>query len=1259
MKLTLITAVLSASAFFVALPAAAQVGSTTEIITGTVTGPDGKPIAGARVEVMSIELQTTRGRTTNEKGQYTLLFPDGGGQYRVTVKAIGMTAHVFNITRQSDEDRLIADARLSPSTQRLGQVVVQARQAPPTTDRATPGSQERNLTGEQLYRLPVDPTDIAAVAGLAPGVVTLGATDSSASAFSVAGQRTDQNQITLDGLSFGTGSVPSEAVRNTRVITNTYDVARGQFTGGQVASTTRGGTNQVQGSLGYVMNEPDLQFPDSSSTTFGQRYTQNQLSFGLGGPFAQDKAFWFASAQWRVRSDGLQSLLNANDQILQRYSVSPDSAQRFLGVLDRFGVPASTALVPAGRNTDVLTALSREDFVIGDHHTLTVRGDWNWQQQDATRMSALSVPAHGGDLKSLGGGALASLSSQFDNGIINEMRVYASRSDNTQQPFVVLPEGRVRVSSVLTDGSTGISSLSFGGNGGLPTETSAKQLEFSNEVSLFRAGSAHRVKLGVLLNISAFDNTQSANQYGAFTFNSLADFDANLPSQFTRTLEPTRRQGDATSGAVYLGDTWRVSRAFQTTFGVRLEGTRFDGRPQYNPAVDALFGRRTDNFPSETHASPRFGFTWTSNVPAPRQPGDTARGAQGGGFGGGDRGGRGGFGGRGGGGGGANLFAGLVSTIVRGGIGEFRGRAPTGLFTSALGATGLAGTESQLVCIGGATPVPDWSSYLANSSSIPDKCADGGNAAPAIFAAQRPNVTTFAPDFAAPRSWRASLGVQHRLFGRYTGSLDATYSLGTNLYGVTDMNLNATPQFRLADEGNRPVYVTPAAIITTTGAVQSLSSRVAPQFGSVFGVFSGLRSDTRQLVASVNGFNSLGMAVSMSYTFSMSRDQSSFSGGSAAQGFGSPTTDGDPNVRRWARSDLERRHTIVGTATWPVTPSWELTGVMRFTSGQPYTPRIAGDINGDGARNDRAFIFDPKAAPDTALANGMSRLIANSPSRIRECLTSQVGHVADRNSCTAGWYPSLSLQVNYRPDHFGLKRNLMISGSMTNPLAGLDLLSHGSNNLQGWGQPNRVDPNLLYVTGFDPLSNRFRYQVNERFGDQRAATSAVVLQPFQLSVTFRYTVGPDRQREMLLVAQRMARGGRDSTGAPAAPGDMSGMVRRYAPNVFAQLIQMKDTLALTTEQVVKLTAMSDSLGVKIDTLAAHLQERVKKIGNNADPAAAMATLRPVLAEAQELGARSISQAQTVLTKDQWAKVPERIKAPRQIFGPGGVRPPRP
>ena len=1245
----------------------AQVGSTTDIITGKVTAPDGQPVVGARVEVMSVELQTTRGRNTNDKGIYTLLFPDGGGQYRVTVKAIGFAPFSQTLIRQADEDRLELNAKLSKNTTTLAAFNVNARQpAPNTNDRPTPGSTERNLTAEQLYRLPIDPSDIAALAGLAPGVVTLSATDSSSSAFSVAGQRTDQNQITLDGMSFGSGGVPAEAVRNTRVITNTFDVARGQFTGGQVASTTRGGTNAVQGSVGYLVNEPDLQFDDSSTTASGQKFTSNQLSFGLGGPIERDATFWFGSASARFNSTGLQSLLTANDQILLRNNVAPDSAARFLSLLQGYGVPTVTALVPAGHNTDSFNALTREDFAIGDRHTLTLRGDWNFARQDVTRTSSLAVPSHGGNLRSLGGGFLASISSTFDNGIINEGRIYASTTNSNQNAFLIMPEGRVRVSSILNDNSLGISTLTFGGNGGLPSDNTTRQLEFSDEISYLKGGSLHRPKLGVLLNIGTFDQTASSNLFGSFTFNSLSDFAANIPSQYTRTLEPTRRQGDVTNAAIYIGDTWRVARGFQTTYGVRMEGTRFDGRPAYNPTVDSLFSRRTDNFPSEVHASPRIGFTWTSNIPPARVQNDSTRAADaarqfaatanGQPAGGGGRGGGGG-GFAGGAGGGANFFAGQSSWIVRGGIGEFRGKAPTGLFTSALGATGLSGAESQLVCIGPATPVANWAAYLADPTSIPSACADGGNAAASIFAATKRNVTTFAPDFGAPRSWRGSLGVQHHLFGRYTGSIDASYTLGKNLYGVGDLNLKSIPQFTIAAEGNRPIYVSPAAIVPTTGAVQNLQARVAPQFGNVYNVFSGLQSKTGQLVASINGFNSLGMQVSFSYTYSRSTDQSSFSGGSAAGGFSSPTTAGNPNVTEWGTSDLQRMHTFVTTASWPITPSLELTGVLRYNSGAPYTPRVNGDINGDGARNDRAFIYDPARAPDTAIANGMTRLIDHAPAHIRACLVSQLGQIAGRNSCTAGWQPSLSVQLNYRPDYFGLKRNLMISASLLNPLAGLDIALHGVNNLQGWGQTNRVDNQLLYVTGFDPSTNRFLYQVNERFGDQRSTTTTVIQQPFQVSLTARYTIGPDRARQALLAAQGAARGGRG--GATAGPGGVAaGIFRRYAPNIFRDILDRADTLklALNDSQKSLLKILSDSMAKEIDTLSVHLEDRVKKAGNNVDQAALTAYLRPVLAEAQNLGAKAVREAQIILTKEQWAKLPDRMKNPMAVFGgPGGTR----
>lgn len=1254
-----------------ATPLAAQTGNGTEIIVGRVLDTEGKPIEGARVEAMSIETQTTRGRTTNERGQFTILFPDGSGQYRVTARAIGYAPSTQTVIRQSDEDRLEVTLRLQKSAQQLQQFVVQASRGPlqSNADRPTPGTTERVLSGDQLYRLPVDGTDPTALAGLSAGVVTLGGSDSSASAFSVAGQRVDQNQITLDGLSFGTGSVPQEAVRASRVVTSTYDVARGQFTGGQVASTTRSGTNVLQGSLGYDLRAPEMQFYDEESIQFGQPYTQNQYSFGLGGPIIKDRVFWFGSAQWRDRSDGLQSLLSANESIFQRFGVSEDSAARFLDLVQAAGLAPRVDGVPSRRISENLSTLARLDIVLSDKHTLTLRGDWRFGVQDGQRISALSVPHAGGDLNSLGGGALASLISQFDNGVINEFRLYAAVDDRDSRPYLLAPAGRVQVVSDFADGSRSVSALTFGGNGALPQDIANDQLEATNEVSWISQDGAHRLKLGGLVNLSQYNQDYATNRSGTFTYNSLADLEANTPAQFTRTLAPSERNGGILNSAIYLGDTWRVSRAFQLTYGARLEHSSYSGEPAYNPAVEADFGRRTDRFPSETHVSPRVGFTWTLGLPPQGQqtgarPGAPGAGAAGGGggrpggFGGAAGGGLGGFGGAGGAGG---PFAGLATTIIRGGIGEFRGRAPSGLFTGAIDATGLPSGESQLICVGAEVATPDWAAYLANPANIPTTCVSGGGGGPIIT--QRPNVTTFDDDFVAPRSWRASLGVQRRMFERLNVSLDLSYALGVALYGVRDLNFDATPDFTLAAEGNRPVFVSPAAIVPATGAVNSLGSRVDADYGAVFAVGSGLRSDTRQATLGVNGFLRNGMLLSANYTYARSRDQSSFSCCNAQQAFGSPTTAADPNRTPWGTSDLERRHVIVTTVTMPLHPSVEFTMVGRATSGQPYTPRVANDINGDGARNDRAFIFNPATTADPALAAAMQNLLDDASPRVRDCLNSQLGQIAARNSCYAPWFPSLDLRLNYRPDRFGLKRNLMLSLQLVNPLAGLDRLINGRDE-EGWGQPRRIDPNLLYVTGFDAGQQRFTYAVNERFGDATGSGTAgrgvgQQLNPFQLALQLRYTIGPDRMRDAMLAAQASARGGRGGPGGGL--GDVGALIRRFAQNPFQQTLALRDTLALDSTQVRRLDALREAFDGRINTLAADVQARVQRIGNNADPQAIFQQLQGPLGDAQRIRTESVAALREVLSAQQWTRLPERIKNPPQGF-PGGGAPggaPRP
>ena len=52
-----------------AAPAAAQIGTSTDIITGIITDTLGHPIEDAVIEVFSLETQITRTARTNQRGR--------------------------------------------------------------------------------------------------------------------------------------------------------------------------------------------------------------------------------------------------------------------------------------------------------------------------------------------------------------------------------------------------------------------------------------------------------------------------------------------------------------------------------------------------------------------------------------------------------------------------------------------------------------------------------------------------------------------------------------------------------------------------------------------------------------------------------------------------------------------------------------------------------------------------------------------------------------------------------------------------------------------------------------------------------------------------------------------------------------------------------------------------------------------------------------------------------------------------------------
>src|SRR5207302_268505 len=238
--------------------AATQVGTTTDIITGTVTGPDNQPLAGALVQATSLATQGSRQRSSNASGRLAIVFPGASAQYTLTVPDVGMAPRRAAMPRP---------------------------------------------------------------------------------AFSVAGQRPTANRITLDGLAFGGAMVPQDAIRSARVVTNTYDVARGQFSGGLIASITRSGTNVPQGAFTYNVRDRALAWGGVTASPFSQGYTQNQIGGGMGGPVVRARLFVCGALQGRWKDQALPSLATADAATLERLGVSPDSAARFLALEGASGVP--------------------------------------------------------------------------------------------------------------------------------------------------------------------------------------------------------------------------------------------------------------------------------------------------------------------------------------------------------------------------------------------------------------------------------------------------------------------------------------------------------------------------------------------------------------------------------------------------------------------------------------------------------------------------------------------------------------------------------------------------------------------------------------------------------------------------------------------------------------------------------------------------------------------------------------------------------
>ena len=274
-------------------------------ISGETRDVTGAIISDATVTALNVATNAARTVITNDAGGYS--FPSlPPGTYMLKVEKAGFKTIVRNQIELQVQQAARIDFEMA-----VGQVTesieVQAGAMLLSTENATVGTVIEN---RRIVELPLNGRNYLQLVSLAPNVSTGFSTQGQAGArqggiraaqtISVAGQRTNFNHYTLDGVentdpNFNTFVVmPSiDALQEFKVQTGVYPAEFGRQTT-QINVLTKSGTNQYHGTMFEFLRNDKMDANPYSFTairTTKDPFKWNQYGFTLGGPVRLPKIF--------------------------------------------------------------------------------------------------------------------------------------------------------------------------------------------------------------------------------------------------------------------------------------------------------------------------------------------------------------------------------------------------------------------------------------------------------------------------------------------------------------------------------------------------------------------------------------------------------------------------------------------------------------------------------------------------------------------------------------------------------------------------------------------------------------------------------------------------------------------------------------------------------------------------------------------------------------------------------------------------------